>query len=235
MRTFCGSCGAEQPETIPTVLYGSSDPRCAECSLAVASEVPALAPGNEEMTYDLSPWTTGDRLALRNLLVERDVPFRWEPGLALVVHENDVVLVEEVLDLLDEEDAGAGPDLHPDASPEEEAAAHAAMDELFLVADRLARDPEDGTRLVLLEDLVGRIGDLAPPFGMEDRLWAQVRGAASTIFEVAGPGDDEDGAPSSAPVGDEAGGEPGDEVGEARRTSVAEAARHLRDLLRPYV
>lgn len=226
MVVRCGFCGAEQAPR-PADLHGSAVVRCDDCGLAVSSEVPDLAPSDEEMSYDLSPWATADRLTLRSMLVDRDVPFRWEADLVLAVHENDVVLVEQVLDLLDDlEPAEESLELEPAASPEDEAAAHAAMDELFLVADRLARDPADELRLVRLGELAEEVAALGPPYGIEVQLWDRVRRVTDRVTDQArAAGATEAGA-------EETGAKAGDDEAES---PVAVAARDLRDLLRPYV
>lgn len=224
MVNFCGFCGAEQASTVPAVMYGSSDTRCQDCGLAITSEVPELAPSDEEMTYELAPWSTADRLALRNVLVERDVPFRWEEDLVLAVHENDVVLVEEILDLLDAQEAEPPAAEGSAASLEDEAAAHAAMDELFLVGDRLVRDPFDEARLARLDDLISLTSGLAPPYGVEPPLWDKVRQAAEEVRAAVD-------APEPTPEADAE----ADAEHPVPDHPVAVAAKALRNLLRPYV
>ncbi len=60
----------------------------------------------EEVAYEVADWPVGTRLRLSSVLAERGVPSRWEPGLNLVVREDDDVRAEAVLDEIEAEELG---------------------------------------------------------------------------------------------------------------------------------
>lgn len=181
MVTCCGFCGADLSYRPPTGVFGRIEDRCPDCGLDAESDFPSLVPTAEEMGYDFSEWETSDRLILRRVLVDREIPFRWEPGPQLAVHENDVVLVEEVLDNFDDlasEEVASVPEPGDQAASEK---SYKAMASLFVVADRLTRsgwDPQLGVDMVLLEEAVR---DADPPFGIEARTWREVQVLAEDL------------------------------------------------------
>lgn len=216
MVTCCGFCGADLSNRPPTGVFGRAEDRCPDCGLAAESDVPALVPTEEEMVYDVGQWRTRDRLLLARTLVERDVPFRWEPGPVLAVHENDVALVEEVLDELDEIDPGGEDDdlslvIEGLGGGDERAdeAAHQAMGDLFVAADRLRHGAADPAVAEELSDLLQVVASAGPPFGVERRVWDEIGKLGASLRDALDEQADED--------------------------VVGERATALRDLLRPLV
>lgn len=215
MIVLCSTCGAEQVHDRVAVL-GTFNERCTDCQMTTEGEVPGLVPTDEEMVYDLSEWRTRDRVALRNALVESDVPFRWEPGLVVAVHEDDVALVEQVLDDLeelgdaaDDEDEDDDGSAAGEVSDEDAESAQRAMGDLFVVADRLARDTGDPLLASELDELAAVVEAVGPPYGVEMRVWGEVRRRAGELGSVLEE--------------------------HAEEGVVRDAATGLRDLLRPLV
>lgn len=102
MADCCPFCGAE-------LSFGAE--RCRDCNLSQdPGAEPALAADDDldEVAYEVADWPVGTRLRLSAVLAERGVPWRWEPGLNLVVRESDDVTTEAVLDEIEAEEEAAG-------------------------------------------------------------------------------------------------------------------------------
>lgn len=210
MTGCCPFCGAE---------YALAEAKCWDCKVSLES-APAPTLGDEsadddEVLYEVDDWPVEARVKLTAVLVERAVPYRWEPGLTLAVRAADDELAENILDELEEQFGGdADWDDEGDEDDDGEghvsdAVAQAAMADLFVAADRLMHEPSD-------EDLAGDLAEAGtiveastPPFGIEAGLWDKVRELSSVVR-----GDIDAGAD--------------DEV-------VVQDARTLRDVLRPLV
>lgn len=218
MVTCCAFCGADLSNRPETGVFGRVEERCPDCGLAAGADVPTLVPTEEEMVYDVHEWRTRDRLLLARTLVERDVPFRWEPGPVLAVHEDDVGLVEAVLDELDDIDPGDDeeeddPTLLAAGWPGDDGGAgevaHRAMVDLFVVADRLRKSGADAVAAWDVRELVTTIGAVPPPYGVEVRVWEDLRRLGTELQQAVDA--------------------------EAEDERVAELATALRDRLRPLV
>ena len=97
----CPWCGAE---------YGVADTRCRDCKLALTDPpAPSLPEGgdDDDVGFELEEWSAGERGRLSSGLRDRAIPFRWEPGLTLVVGVADEELVDGLLDDMEAEDRGA--------------------------------------------------------------------------------------------------------------------------------
>lgn len=210
MVNFCPRCGAE----IAVEIMGEwirADVKCPDCRLAL-TEVPAmLAPSDDEVGYELTDWPVTDRSAVSTALIEADIPYRWEPGLVLVVPSP----VEQDVDgLLESMDAEASGDPASDLPPEDEGAdggeeAQAAMADLFVAADRLKDAPFDADAAGDLAKATATAKACLPPYGIERPVWRQIQEqAAAIVADLEGGGDDE---------------------------AVALSSRALRDFLRDYV
>jgi hypothetical protein len=213
----CPFCGAE---------YALSEARCWDCKLSLTeSAPPPLAedqPG-DEVLYELDDWPVEARVKLTTTLAQRGIAARWEPGLTLAVLEADDEAAETALDEIeeeltdDDEDWDEGDEGDDDAGEAGEAGdratadavAQAAMGDLFVAADRLMHEPADDDLATDLAEAASVVDGSAPPFGVEPGLWDKVRELSAVVR-----GDVEVGAD--------------DEV-------VAQDARTLRDVLRPYI
>lgn len=206
MILYCPRCGAELHELFKGEWFESAV-RCGDCGLAV-SEPPlmlARSPADEEVEYSLADWDVADRSLATRGLVEVDIPYRWEPGLVLVIP----VVAEEEVDLLFEDlagdddeglgetgDATGGPDPAADDEAEDEEdggeEAQAAMAELFVVADRLQHAPDDvdlGTQVL---DLAATVDGSAPPYGIARPVWRRIQTLSSAVASGLQDGVDED-------------------------------------------
>ena len=156
--------------------------------------------GVGEVAYDLDGWTDEQRATLHQSLLSASIPYRWEgdTGMALVVRADDEDLVDDLLDIAefgDEADTGMSPEV---------------MSELFVAADRLRRDPNDGDAMDSLATNLDTMALNVPPFGIETLVWKKIVETALGLSDT---------------IVDE----------EATSEAVKAKAQSLRDMLHPYV
>lgn len=184
--------------------------RCSECGVAI-DRVPMLPPSTDECGYALEDSPVEDRVATTADLTETGIPYRWEHGYVLVVpgtaEERVAGLLDEVSqDSSDSRATDAGIDDDNDHDGGEEA--HAAMETLFVAADRLQQRPRDSAAVVELMQAAAVAEACLPPYGVDRSLWRRVQALASAVVYRLDESDDE---------------------------AVAADARVLRDALREYV
>jgi hypothetical protein len=150
--------------------------------------------------FDLDDWSKNDLEVLQQSMNEAEIPHRWE-GRTLVVASDAEHTVDDLLDAIEAGEV---------ASLDEEAAApDGALNDLYVNADRLVRDPTDTTSRRTLLALVPELSPNAPPFGLATRAWAVIVGNAQALHDLLDEGDE--------PV------------------VVSTAAEELRTVIRPYV
>ncbi len=188
MILFCPRCGAEFPTKFKGEWFDSA-PTCAECAVTVEDPPAMLAPSEAELTYGLDEWPIEDRAALVAALVADDIPYRWEPGIVLVVPDATEEVVDGILDDLEAAEEsevipvngadGAGTDDDADGGEE----AQAAMADLFVLADRLHHNPWDVDLAVELDDLADVVAESLPPYGIDQPTWQRVIDLAMVVGE----------------------------------------------------
>lgn len=132
MTTFCPRCGTELAEWLGGTWF-ETPVTCEACALTLTDPPLVLAPGpaDDEVEYSLADWSVPERATATSALGDVDIPYRWEPGLILVVPvvaEEEVDLLLEELGAVDEEDLAVS-------------AAEDPADTLADVPDDLADDP----------------------------------------------------------------------------------------------
>jgi hypothetical protein len=150
--------------------------------------------------FELDEWPTADVELLQKSLNEAEIPHRWERRTLLVASDAEHT-VDELLDAIE-----AGEVASLDESAE---APDGALHELYVNADRLARDPVDGSARSSLRALVPQLAPSAPPFGLAIRAWGLIVDRAITLVATF----DDDSSPPA----------------------ISAAADELRSVCRPYV
>lgn len=170
-----------------------------------------LPPSADECRYALEDAPVEDRVATSAALTEVGTAYRWEHGYVLVVPGTAEERVDTLLDGISQDSsdsaaASASSDGDDDHDGGEEA--HAAMQTLFVAADRLQHRPRDSIAVVELMEAAEVAEACLPPYGVDDSVWRRVQALASAVLSRLDDRDDE---------------------------AVAADARVLRDALRDYV
>lgn len=129
---------------------------------------------DEATEFGLDEWPAADLETLQQALVEAEIPHRWEGRTLLVARDAEHV----VDDLLDAIEAGEVASIDEDAE-----APDGALHDLYVAADRLARDATDAASRSALLGLVPRLSPTAPPFGLAARSWSVIVGHARTLVD----------------------------------------------------
>ncbi|MGB0115047.1 MAG: hypothetical protein WBP59_17640 [Ilumatobacteraceae bacterium] len=164
----------------------------------------------EATEFGLDEWTHEDRAVLTESLIASEVPHRWSGTTVHVASDAE----HAVDDLLDAIEAG---ELLTSGDDDETGPPEGALHDMFLAADRLAKDPMDAKARRQLIELGEQLDPAKPPYGMAQRPWASAVNGVSAIADM---------------VVSEAG--PGGRADEAE-SAVIGAAQELRTVLRPYV
>jgi len=160
-----------------------------------------LGPDEDSTEFGLDEWPERDREILAQSVIEMDIPHRWEGTTIHVARDAE----SEVDDLLDAIESGELMSLGEEAEPPE-----GAMGRLYLLADRLARDPLDTNAGSEFAELHEQLDVKGVPYGVTQRTWrATIAAADKLVDELSG--------------------------GDADPSTVIGAAQELRAALRPYV
>lgn len=148
-----------------------------------------LADDDPGVEFGLDEWPPADRQTLAQALVESEVPHRWD-GATLTAATDAEAAVDELLDGIEQGTlvlaAGTGA-----AAPE------GALDMLFSISDRLARDADDRSGRDDLRDLVEQLDPAVPPYGVGVGVWARGVDAARQLGVLV----DDDASSSSDIIG----------------------------------
>lgn len=159
---FCPGCGAEYQPDVAV---------CPECGLLLDTE--------GALVYEMDGWEQAERDALSKLMADEDVAHRWE-GDDLLVPEECEDRVDALMDRVEFPDALEAVEGGDDEVDDE--AVYAVMSDLFVAADRLARE-----RVVDIEaagevaTAVDAATNAPPPYGVEPATWKQVQQMAEGI------------------------------------------------------
>jgi hypothetical protein len=172
----------------------------------VAASRPRLEEDEDRTAYELGDWPPGEIAVLEAALDEAGILREWTEEGDLLVYESDEARVDALFDEL----GLRGPD--DGTVVLEGEALSGLLDEVYLGADRLSRDPSDPEAVVRYADASARLAEVAVPVGFEEETWARVQRDALSLRDVlADPDADED---------DDA---------------VSDRARVVRDHLRPWL
>jgi hypothetical protein len=177
-----------------------------------------LGVDEESIEYELDEWTERERSVLTAALIEAEIPHRWD-GPAVRVAADAEEDVDRLLDAIEAGELGAtgdGADEPPDG----------VLSDIFLAADRLAKDPFDANARRKIIDLDGLIDAKHPPYQLSPRVWtAAVDEVAAIVDRIVADADGE--GVTDVPVGDD---------GHLQESSdVIGLAQALRSTVRNYV
>lgn len=181
----------------------------------------ALEEDAESTEFGLDEWSDADRKVLTESLVESEIPHRWE-GTTVLVAQDAEHAVDDLLDAIE-----AGELLSADETSTENAPPDGILGDIFLTADRLAKDPFDAKARRKLMELAETVDKKHPPYAFAPRTWAQ---AVAGVDQIVGR------IHKDATDGDRVEHDGTDEAVRLEESSdVIGLAQQLRSLLRPYV
>jgi hypothetical protein len=139
--------------------------------LAAASEADE---DDEQVAYDLTDWDDDSCLQLLDALAAEEIPYGLD-GDELLVGAGDEARVDEIVAALTT--PGASLTLGGPASFE-------AMSELFVAADELSHDPDDGSATAALIAGARAAAGSTAPYGMEAAWWDGVVARAGALADL---------------------------------------------------
>ncbi len=125
--------------------------------------------------FGLDEWPFRDIETLKQALIESEIPHAWQGRTLLVAHDAENV----VDDLLDAIEAGEVASLDDDA-----VAPDGALHELYVAADRLARDATHAPARNTVLNLVPQLSPAAPPFGLAVGAWRAIVERAHVLLAL---------------------------------------------------
>ncbi|HEY2332629.1 MAG TPA: hypothetical protein VGH94_11990 [Acidimicrobiales bacterium] len=177
--TTCEVCGAQFLHTGLTA--------CSECHAPFGTK--PLAPGGDEVDYDLADWDDDRRAEVTMALVRDEIAHRWE-GHELVVAQADGVRADEIVDRIDHPDSLA-------AEPDDGDLAADVLSSLYVSADVLQHEPGSGSSAEELMDALTRAPE-ASPYGVDASLWNEILGLARSVADHLAVDDDPDAVAAAA-------------------------------------
>jgi hypothetical protein len=134
---------------------------------------PVLLDDDEEaVEFELDEWSLSERGVLVEQLIAGEIPHRWD-GNSLLVISDAADDVDELLDAIESGDLAVLDSSAPDG----------ALNSLFSIGDNLARSVDDATARMHLFDLMPKLSEIAPPYGVARNTWATVFAAAQQLSE----------------------------------------------------
>jgi hypothetical protein len=165
----------------------------------------------ESVEYGLDEWSDADCTLLTQLIVEAEIPHRWE-GTTVVVAADAEEAVDAFLDSIENGELMSA-DGEANEPPE------GVLSSIFLAANKLAKDPFDAKSRLALIDVNEAIHPNHPPYALAPRVWTQ---AVAAVTELVARFDED---------------AKGDKVDErlTESSDVIELAQKLREITREYV
>ncbi len=192
---------------VPEVVEGDVDALFDELERALGPFPIVLTDEEPATEFGLDEWTDEDRAVLTDALIASEVPHRWT-GTTVLVATDAEDAVDDLLDAIEAGELMAVGD--GESGPPE-----GALGDIYLAADRLAKDPADGRARTDLLDLHPQVDAKHPPYGMAKRPWASAVGLVGSIVDIV----EADGVTANADVD----------------SDIIGVAQQLRSTLRPYV
>jgi hypothetical protein len=187
LRDRLETLGAPHPWEGTTLVVASADDAWVERIMDQVDEELSAPPEDEEddeqVAYDLTEWDDDSCVGLMEALAAEAIPYALD-GDELFVGSEDEARVDEIVQALTT--PGATLTLGGPASFE-------AMSELFVAADALSKDPDDGHASSSLITGARAAAGASVPYGLDPAWWDGVVARAGALADlVESPNRDED-------------------------------------------
>ncbi len=188
LRDRLETLGAPHSWDGTTLVIASNDEAWVERIMDQVEEDLSTVVGEEEddeqVAYDLTDWDDDSCVALLDVLSAEAIPYGLD-GDELFVQSEDEARVDEILAAITT--PGATLTLGGPASFD-------AMSDLFIAADVLSHDPDDGSATASLVGGARAAAGASAPYGLEPGWWDGVvarAGALADLLESPTPDDDQ--------------------------------------------
>lgn len=204
---------------VPEAVEAATDAMFEQLEAEMGPFPVGLDTEDEGVEYGLDEWSSADRSTLTDALVEAEIPHRWE-SMTVTVAADAEEDVDALLDAIEAGELGPVDDGGANEPPE------GALSDIFLIADKLAKDPFDAKARRRLIEMSMLIDKKYPPYALPPRVWGQAVLAVSNIVERIERDADGDGVADES-VGDD---------GQLEESSdVIGLAQELRSAIRDFV
>ena len=204
---------------VPEVVEEAADAMFERLEAELGPFPVGLGDEDESVEYGLDEWSETDRSTLTEALVEAEIPHRWD-AMTIVVAADAEEDVDALLDAIEAGELGPVDDGGVNEPPD------GVLSDIFLAADKLAKDPFDAKARRKLIDLNVLLHPKHPPYALAPRVWTQTVAAVDAIV-VRIEADAVGGDVVDEPVGDD---------GRLQESSdVIGLAQDLRSIVRDYV
>jgi len=151
---------------------------------------------DDEIVFEVVGFDEGQRSDLDAMLQTEDIEHSWDEQGDLVVRAADEDRAAAILDRIDMADELTAEEVEASGDEDTEdtedggggeddgLAAQDTMSDLFVVVDKLMKDPDDGGLHASLAASARRIGDLGTPFGFSKTNWTDLQARASALVEL---------------------------------------------------
>lgn len=146
------------------------------------AELDAAAEEGDTVGYEVSDWSSDALDRLEERLTASEVPYGWDADGDLVVATAHEKVVDGIFDAL------AGGSADGDDGPD----ALETLSDLFLAADKLVRNPDDGAAARSLAATSAVVEDMVLPFGFAPGTWSSILEQAGELSRRIDAGDTEE-------------------------------------------
>lgn len=163
---------------VPEAVEAATDAMFEQLEAELGPFPVGLDPDEESVEYGLDEWSDTDRSTLTEALVEAEIPHRWTSTTVRVAADAE----EDVDELLDAIEAGELGPADDDGANEPR---DGVLSDIFLVANKLAKDPFDAKARRQVIGLDGEVDEKHPPYALPPRVWKQaVNGVAAIVDRI---------------------------------------------------
>ncbi len=161
---------------VPEAVESATDAMFEQLEKELGPFPVGLDPDDESVEYGLDEWSDADRSTLTDALIEAEIPHRWTSTTVRVAADAE----EDVDTLLDAIEAGELGSVDDDGANEPP---QGVLGDIFLVANKLAKDPFDAKARHEIIDLDGIIDGKHPPYALAPRVWKQAVADVAAIVD----------------------------------------------------